>query len=35
MLKPGSLGNLDIYLSAKLKKMTLPNGVEAWAMSPA
>ena len=35
MLKPGSLGDPDIYLGAKLKKMTLPNGVEAWAMSPA
>eukprot|EP00804_Cyclotella_cryptica_P003089 CCRYP_006074-RA/>CCRYP_006074-RA protein AED:0.29 eAED:0.04 QI:0/0/0/0.75/0.33/0.5/4/0/1079 len=35
MLKPGSLGDPDIYLGAKLKKMKLPNGVEAWAMSPA
>ena len=35
MLKPGSLGDPDIYLGAKLKKMTLPNGVETWAMSPA
>eukprot|EP00804_Cyclotella_cryptica_P002919 CCRYP_013283-RA/>CCRYP_013283-RA protein AED:0.32 eAED:0.32 QI:0/-1/0/1/-1/1/1/0/188 len=35
MLKPGSLGDPDIYLGAKLKKMKLPNGVEAWAMSLA
>ena len=35
MLKPGSLGDPDIYLGAKLKKMKLSNGVEAWAMSPA
>ena len=34
MLKPGSLGDPAIYLGAKLKNMTLPNGVEAWAMSP-
>ena len=35
MFKPGSLSNPDIDLGAKLKKMTLPYGVEAWAMSPA
>lgn len=29
------MGDPDIYLGAKLKKMRLPNGVEAWAMSPA
>ena len=34
-IKPGSLGDPDIYLGAKLKKMRLPNGVEAWALSPA
>jgi len=35
MLKPGSLGDPDIYLGVKLKKMTLSNGVEAWTMSLA
>ena len=35
MLKPGSLNNPDIYLGSQLKKLTLPNGVEAWAMSSA
>ena len=34
-IKPGSLGDPDIYLGAKLKKMRLPNGVETWALSPA
>ena len=34
-IKPGSLGDPDIYLGAKLKKMRLPNGVMAWALSPA
>jgi len=34
-IKPGSLGDPDIYLRAKLKKMRLPNGVVAWALSPA
>ena len=24
-----------MYLGAKLRKVTLPNGVEAWTMSPA
>ena len=33
-LKPGSLGDPDIYLGAKLWKMQLHNGVWAWAMSP-
>ena len=28
-IKPGSLGDPDIYLGAKLKKMRLPNGVMA------
>jgi hypothetical protein len=35
MVKPVLLGNPDIYRGGKLKKMILPNGVEAWAMSPA
>ena len=34
-IKPGSLSDLAIYLEAKLKKMRLPNGVVAWALSPA
>ena len=33
-LKPGSLGDPDIYLGAKLRRMRLHNGVVAWAMSP-
>jgi len=35
MMKKGSIGDPDIYLGAKLKKMKLPNGVEAWGMSPS
>jgi hypothetical protein len=34
-LKKGSVGDPDIYLGAKLRKVTLPNGVEAWSMSPS
>ena len=34
-LKPGSLGDPDIYLGAKLRKMQMHNGVWAWALSPA
>ena len=34
-LKPGSVGDPDIYLGAKLRKVTLPNGVHAWSMSPS
>ena len=33
-LKEGSMGDPDFYLGAKLRKMKLPNGVWAWAMSP-
>jgi hypothetical protein len=33
-LKPNSVGNPDIYLSAKLKQTQLPNGVMAWGLSP-
>ncbi len=33
-LKPGSIGNPKMYLGATLKKMTLDNGVLAWASSP-
>jgi hypothetical protein len=35
MLKPGSIGDPDIYLGGKLRKVTLPNGVEAWGISPS
>jgi len=34
-LKPGSIGNPDIYLGAKRKRMRMANGVWAWANSPA
>ncbi len=33
LLKPDSLGELDVYLGAKLKLMQLENGVWAWALS--
>ena len=34
-LKPDSMGTPDIYLGAKLRQTTLPNGVVAWGMSPS
>jgi hypothetical protein len=34
-MKEGSIGPPSIYLGAKLSKVKLPNGVEAWAMSPS
>ena len=34
-MKPGSIGDPDIYLGGKLRKVTLENGVEAWAISSA
>jgi hypothetical protein len=34
-MKAGSIGPPGIYLGAKLSKVRLPNGVEAWAMSPS
>ncbi len=34
-LKEGSVGDPDIYLGAKLRKVTLENGVEGWSMSPS
>ena len=34
-MKPGSIGSPDIYLGAKLREMTLPNGVVAWGMLPS
>ena len=33
-MKPGSIGDPDIYLGAKLRKVTLNNGVQCWALSP-
>ena len=32
-LKPGSGGDPKLYLGTKISKVTLPNGVEMWAMS--
>ena len=32
-LKASSVDDPDIYLSAKLRKVTLGNGVQAWSMS--
>ena len=34
-LKPGSVGDPGMYLGATIHKMTLDNGVSAWASSPA
>ena len=34
-MKKGSIGDPDIYLGAKLKEHTLPNGVKAWGKSPS
>jgi hypothetical protein len=34
-MKKESIGDPDIYLGSKLRKMVLLNGVEAWMMSPA
>jgi hypothetical protein len=33
-LKAGSVGDPDTYLGAKLRKVTLENGVQPWSMSP-
>jgi hypothetical protein len=33
-MKEGSIGDPDVYLGSKIKKITLPNSVEAWLMSP-
>ena len=30
-MKPGSIGDPDVYLGGKLRKIRLPNGVLAWA----
>jgi hypothetical protein len=34
-LKPSSVGDPDIYLSAKLKMTRLENGIWAWGLSPS
>ena len=34
-MKPGSIGDPDIYLGSKIRKVNLENGVEAWANSPS
>ena len=34
-LKESSVGDPDIYLGAKLRKMKMPNGVLAWGISPS
>ena len=33
MMKPGSIGDPDLYLGAKLRKVQLDNGVFAWSFS--
>ena len=33
-MKPGSIGDPDVYLGATIKQMRLTNGVMAWASSP-
>ena len=33
MMKKGSIGNPDVYLGAKVKRMEMLNGVQAWALS--
>ena len=35
MMKKGYIGDPDIYLGAKLRKVHLDNGVFAWGISPA
>ena len=32
-MKPGSIGDPNYYLGAKLRKMTMPNGVHCWSFS--
>ena len=34
-IKTESMGDPDLYLGAKMRKVCMDNGVEAWAMSPA
>ena len=35
MMKRGLIGDPDVYLGSTLQKVTLENGVEAWALSPS
>ena len=35
MMKKGSIGDPDIYLGSKLRKVQLDNDVFAWGVSPA
>ena len=32
-MKPGSIGDPDVYLGAKLRQVQLDNGVWAWGLS--
>ena len=34
-MKAGLIGDPDIYLGAKVKKMRMNNGVTAWVISPS
>ena len=34
-MKPSSIGDLDIYLGAKLKYTRAANGVWCWTLSPS
>eukprot|EP00978_Attheya_sp_CCMP212_P010641 scaffold25919_cov25-Attheya_sp.AAC.1 len=34
-MKPDSKGDPDMYLGAKLRPVTLPNGVNSWSLSPS
>ena len=34
-LKPDSVGDPDVYLGAKLKRVTVENGVVCWGLSPS
>ena len=34
-MKEGSIGDPDLDLGAKLRKVTLPNGVQTWSTSPS
>ena len=34
-LKPALIGDPDMYLGAKLRRVRQPNGVEAWTISPS
>ena len=32
-MKPGSIGDPEVYLGAKVRKHTMENGVECWSLS--